>query len=52
MIRAAIEARAVPLTVCGHSHWKSPLAAYSSGQILNVDARVIVLVGAGMAAPE
>jgi len=44
-IRATVEARRVGLTICGHDHWRVPLAAHASGQILNVDARVIVLVG-------
>ena len=43
-IRKTIEAGAVGLTVCGHDHWKHPLAATAAGQILNVDARVVVLV--------
>lgn len=43
-IRAAIEAGGVGLTVCGHEHWRSPLASHADGQILNVDARVVVLV--------
>jgi hypothetical protein len=33
----------VPLTICGHVHWPSPLARYEGGQILNVDTRVIAL---------
>jgi Icc-related predicted phosphoesterase len=44
-IRAVVEDEEVALTVCGHCHWPSPLAAHANGQILNVDARVIVLVG-------
>jgi 3',5'-cyclic-AMP phosphodiesterase len=43
-IRAAIEAGGVGLTVCGHDHWRHPLAVHDHGQILNVDARVAVLV--------
>ena len=43
-IRAAIEAGAVGLTICGHDHWRAPLAVPTHGQILNVDARVVVLV--------
>jgi len=43
-IRQAIEAGAVGLTICGHDHWRVPLAAHPYGQILNVDARVVVLV--------
>ena len=37
--------RADPLIVCGHNHWDAPLAELESGlQVLNVDARVVVLV--------
>ncbi|HEU4732801.1 MAG TPA: metallophosphoesterase [Kofleriaceae bacterium] len=43
-IRATIEAAAVGLTVCGHDHWRVPLADHACGQILNVDARVVVLI--------
>lgn len=43
-IRATIEAGAVGLTICGHDHWRAPLAGHDHGQILNVDARVVVLV--------
>ncbi len=43
-IRRAIEAGDVGLTICGHDHWRAPLAAHAGGQILNVDARVVVLV--------
>ena len=44
-IRAMIEDNEVAFTICGHDHWKQPLAEYAHGQILNVDARVVVLVG-------
>jgi len=43
-IRATIEAGGVGLTICGHDHWRVPLASHACGQILNVDARVVVLV--------
>lgn len=43
-IRGVVEANAVGLTVCGHDHWEAPLAQHAHGQILNVDARVVVLV--------
>ncbi len=43
VIRAAIEAGEVGFTVCGHDHWRAPLAAHRHGQILNVDARAVVL---------
>ncbi len=42
-IRALIDRGEVPLTVCGHCHWKMPLAEHARGQILSVDARVVVL---------
>jgi 3',5'-cyclic-AMP phosphodiesterase len=42
-IRQLVERHEVPLTVCGHVHWPSPLAEHAGGQILNVDTRVIVL---------
>ncbi len=42
-IRALVDAARVPLTICGHDHWDPPLANAAGGQILNVDARVIVL---------
>jgi Icc-related predicted phosphoesterase len=37
-IRATIDEHATPLTICGHSHWETPLSRYPGGQILNVDA--------------
>lgn len=41
-------ARHVPLVVCGHSHWGQHLAELPSGtQVLNVDARCVVLLPAG-----
>jgi 3',5'-cyclic-AMP phosphodiesterase len=43
-IRDAIEAAGVGLTICGHSHWHAPLAEHARGQILNVDARAMVLL--------
>jgi 3',5'-cyclic-AMP phosphodiesterase len=46
-IRAAIEGGGVGLTICGHDHWRVPLAAHRHGQILNVDARVVVLIAPG-----
>ena len=42
-VRATIEAGGVPFTVCGHCHWDAPLASHETGQILNVDARCVVL---------
>jgi hypothetical protein len=43
-VRATVEAGGVGLTVCCHSHWEEPLATHESGQILNVDARAVVLL--------
>jgi Icc-related predicted phosphoesterase len=45
-IRTLIEAGPVGFTVCGHEHWRAPLAGHAHGQILNVDGRAIVLIGA------
>jgi Icc-related predicted phosphoesterase len=42
-IRSVIEAGGVGLTICGHDHWRSPLASHEHGQILNVDTRVVVM---------
>jgi Icc-related predicted phosphoesterase len=42
-IRRLIEQRRVPFTVCGHVHWENPVARHSGGQVLNVDARIVVL---------
>ena len=49
-IRAVLEEHPVPLTICGHVHWDQPLAQLPAGQVLNVDARVVVLVRATYAA--
>jgi Icc-related predicted phosphoesterase len=43
-IRAIVERFRVGLTVCGHVHWDTALASRGDVQILNVDARVVVLV--------
>lgn len=42
-IRALVDEARVPLTICGHDHWDPPLSTAAGGQILNVDARVLVL---------
>jgi 3',5'-cyclic-AMP phosphodiesterase len=42
-VRALIDAAEVPLVICGHDHWRMPLAERDGGQILNVDTRVVVL---------
>jgi Icc-related predicted phosphoesterase len=51
-IRALIEDNEVPFTICGHDHWRQPLAEHARGQILNVDARVIVLVAERISEPS
>jgi len=39
--------RELPLVVCGHCHWAEPLAELEGGgQVLNVDARAVVLTAA------
>lgn len=37
------ESRLLGVEVCGHDRWQPPLAHHAAGQILNVDARVVVL---------
>ncbi|MEZ4452178.1 MAG: hypothetical protein R3B09_22120 [Nannocystaceae bacterium] len=45
-VRALVEDKRA-LVVCGHAHWHEPLAELAGGaQVLNVDARVVVLEGA------
>lgn len=43
-IRSLVEVGEVGLTICGHDHWHDPLAAHASGQVLNVDTRVVVMI--------
>lgn len=43
LLRSTVDAAGVALAICGHDHWRVPLAATEYGQILNVDARVVVL---------
>lgn len=43
-IRDTLGRVGVGFTVCGHDHWREPLATIGEGQVLNVDARVVVLV--------
>jgi Icc-related predicted phosphoesterase len=43
LLRATIDAARVPLVICGHDHWRDPLAQRATGQILNVDTRVVVV---------
>lgn len=45
-IRRLVEDARVPLTICGHDGWTPPVARHPRGQILNVDARVVILVPA------
>lgn len=42
-IRDLVDVSELSLVVCGHSHWDEPLVERARGQILNVDARVVVL---------
>ena len=42
-IAELVVARGVPLTICGHVHWREPLWRHPRGQVLNVDGRVVVL---------
>lgn len=43
LVRAMVDAAHVPLVICGHDHWRVPLAERDGGQILNVDSRVVVI---------
>lgn len=43
-LRTTLERAAPVLTLCGHVHWREPLAALpNGGQVLNVDGRAVVL---------
>ncbi|MDI6098164.1 metallophosphoesterase [Actinoplanes sp. NEAU-A12] len=42
-LRARLERRPPPLTLCGHVHWARPIAPLGAGHILNVDARAVLL---------
>ena len=42
-IRKVIQARPPPLVICGHYHWEQPTANIGVTQVLNVDARVVIL---------
>lgn len=42
-VRRVLEHRPPGLTICGHVHWTDPLAETAFGQVLNVDARAVVL---------
>lgn len=47
-IRETLESFDRPLVIRGHKHWDIPVAELCSGlQVLNVDARVVILVRAG-----
>ena len=41
--RDRLEAGFSGLAICGHSHWDDPLAEISGAQVLNADARVVIL---------
>jgi Icc-related predicted phosphoesterase len=43
-IRQIVERCRIGLTVCGHVHWDTALASRDDTHIINVDARVVVLV--------
>lgn len=50
-IRARLAAGAAALAICGHDHWREPLAELAtrgrdSVQVLNVDARAVLLTAA------
>ena len=42
-IREVIENRSPSLVICGHYHWDKPMAQMAHNQVLNVDARVVVI---------
>lgn len=42
-VRHVLEENPPSLTICGHVHWEDPLAETPFGQVLNVDARAVVL---------
>jgi len=45
LIGEVLEAGDFPLAICGHDHWEHPLSPIPRrGQVLNVDARCVVLV--------
>lgn len=43
-VRETIDACEISFTVCGHRHWNSPLFECEGGQVVNVDARAILLM--------
>jgi hypothetical protein len=43
-IRNLLARNTPALTLCGHVHWTDPAAALGTGHIVNVDARVVILV--------
>ncbi|WP_254330550.1 metallophosphoesterase family protein [Corallococcus exiguus] len=48
VIREAVEPWSKLLVICGHCHWDVPLVTLASGtQVLNVDARAVILRRAG-----
>ena len=45
-LRSVLEVAPAVTVFCGHSHWSEPLLELASGlQVINVDARCLVLVG-------
>ncbi|GMT99890.1 metallophosphoesterase [Corallococcus caeni] len=49
VIREAVEPWSRLLVICGHCHWEVPLVTLASGtQVLNVDARAVLLQRAGV----
>jgi Icc protein len=42
-IRELLEAGGTPLAIRGHDHWERAIAELDGGQVLNVDARCVVL---------
>lgn len=45
-VRAHLLPRPPALTICGHVHWRTPVAPLADHHILNVDARAILLTTA------
>jgi Icc protein len=43
VIRGVLEAGGIGFVICGHDHWERPIGALATGQVLNVDARCVVL---------
>lgn len=43
VVRSVLDEGSDYLVICGHNHWAPPLVALAGGQILNVDAKVVIL---------